>query len=89
MQMKRGHEAAGMPHSAACRRRIERAMGDVGDQRVTTAEERITEFIAEQIADSVSRTHTAVSSKLRRSPVVISRVCGAKTTETIRILHRR
>ena len=34
---------------------------DVGDQRLATAEERITEFIAEQVADSDSRTHTAVS----------------------------
>ena len=63
-------------------------MGDVGE-RVASAEERISEFIAEQIAHSVSRTHTAVSSKLRRSPVVISRVCRAKTAESIRILHRR
>ena len=34
-------------------------MGDVG---FATVEARITEFIAEQIADSNSRTHTAVSS---------------------------
>ena len=34
-------------------------MGDVG---FATVEARITEFIAEQIADSDSRTHTAVSS---------------------------
>ena len=38
-------------------------MGDVGDQRLATAVERITEFIAEQFADSDSCTHTAASSK--------------------------
>ena len=38
-------------HTAACLRRFERAMDDVGDQRLAAAEERITEFIGEQIAD--------------------------------------
>ena len=33
MQMRQGHEAAGVPHTAACRNRIERAIVDVGDQQ--------------------------------------------------------
>ena len=37
-------------------------MGDVGDQRLATAKERITEFIAEKIADRDSHTETAVGS---------------------------
>ena len=70
-------------------------MGDDGDQRLATAEERITEFIAE---DRDSRTKTAVSSqagtrsKLRRnaltSRLATSRVCRANVTETIRNLRR-
>ena len=68
-------------------------MGDVGDPRLATAEERITEFIAAKIAVRDSRTQTAdTRSVLRRSAVVFrlatSRVCRAKVTETIRILHR-
>ena len=56
---KKSHNAAGVPHTAACRDRIERAMGDAGDKRLDTAEQRIAEFIAEQIADSDIRTRTA------------------------------
>ena len=52
MQMRQGFQAAGVPHTAACRDRIERAMCVVGDQRLANAEERITEFIAEQVAVS-------------------------------------
>ena len=37
-----GHEAAGVPHAGACRDRVECAMGDVRDQRLASAEERIT-----------------------------------------------
>ena len=48
--------------TAACRDHTERAMGVVRDQRLATAQERITEVIAEQIADSDSRTYTSVSS---------------------------
>ena len=46
-------------HTAACLRWFERAMDDVGDQRLAAAEKRITEFIAEQIADCHSpRAHS-------------------------------
>ena len=37
-------------------------MGDVGDPRLATAEERITEFIAEKIAEGDLRTQPGVSS---------------------------
>ena len=37
-------------------------MGGVGDQRLATAEERITEFIAEKIAEGDLRTQSGVSS---------------------------
>ena len=56
MEMRKGHKAPGVPHTAACRDRIERALGDVGDHRLATAEERVTEIIA--------------GSKLRRGPAV-------------------
>ena len=58
-------------HTAACLERFERAMDDVGDQRLAVAEERITEFIAEQIADchsprtQLSALERATRSKLR------------------------
>ena len=49
-------------HTAACHGRFERAIDDVGDQRLAAAEERITEFIAEQIAGCHSpRAHSAPS----------------------------
>ena len=59
--MRRGYKAAGVPHTAACRDRIERAIGDVGDPRLATAEERITEFIAEKIAEGDPRTQAGSS----------------------------
>ena len=59
--MRRCYKAAGVPHTAACRDWIERTMGDVGNPRLETVEEHITEFIAEKIAEGDLRTQAGSS----------------------------
>ena len=68
-------------------------MGDVGDQRLAIAEERTQNASRNTLLTVIparaplSALERATRSKLRGSPVV-SHVCRAKITETIRILHR-
>ena len=61
MQMRRGYKAAGVPHTAACRDQIERSMADVGDPRLAHAEERLTEFLEDKIAEGDPRTQSGSS----------------------------
>ena len=56
-------------------------MGEVGDQRFATAKERVVDFIAEQIADSDSRTHTAVSSRAGNPLQVVEESDGLPSTD--------
>ena len=86
--MRRGYKAAGVPHTVACRDRIERSMADVGIRVSHTP--RLTEFLKDKIAEGDPRARSGSSdrttrSKLRRSA---SRVCRVKVTEIIRSLHR-
>ena len=73
-------------------------MGDVGDERLTTVEERITNLSRNRLRTVIpartqlSALERATRAKLKRRPVVsrlvISRVSRAKITDTIRILYR-
>ena len=59
--MRRGYKAAGVPHTAAFRDQIERSMADVGDPRLAHAEERLTEFLEDKIAEGDPCTQSGSS----------------------------
>ena len=61
MQMRRGYKAAGVPHTAAFRDQIKRSMADVGDPRLAHAEERLTEFLEDKIAEGDPCTQSGSS----------------------------